>query len=66
MMSAVLVSIVGVLCVSIAGLALEACARRGLGPATAGRTLSAAMRTGYGRALVLLAWLWVGVHFLAR
>jgi hypothetical protein len=65
-MSGVAVSIVGLLCLVLGGLALEACARRGLGPATASRTLSAAMRTAYGRAIVLLAWLWLGVHFLAR
>ena len=65
-MSGTTVSIVGVVCLIVGGLALEACARRGLGPATAGRALSAAMRTGYGRAIVLLAWVWIGVHFLAR
>jgi hypothetical protein len=59
-------SIVGVVCLVAGGLLLEACARRGLGPATSGRALSAAMRTTYGRAIVLLAWLWIGVHFLAR
>jgi hypothetical protein len=31
-----------------------------------GPTIGAAMRTTTGRALVLLAWLWVGLHFLAR
>jgi Family of unknown function (DUF6186) len=31
-----------------------------------GPTVGAAMRTTTGRALVLLAWLWVGLHFLAR
>jgi hypothetical protein len=28
--------------------------------------LAAAMRTTSGRVGVLLAWLWIGVHFLAR
>ena len=65
-MSGVQVSVVGVVCLMVGGLALEACARRGLGPATAGRALSAAMRTAYGRTIVFLAWLWLGVHFLAR
>ena len=65
-MSGAQVSVVGVVCLMVGGLALEACARRGLGPATAGRALSAAMRTAYGRTIVFLAWLWLGVHFLAR
>jgi hypothetical protein len=65
-MSGVAVSIVGLLCLLLGGLALEVCARCGLGPATAARTLSAAMRTAYGRATVLLVWLWLGVHFQAR
>jgi hypothetical protein len=59
-------TVVGVLALLVAGLALEARARRGVGPVTAGRALSAAMRTVYGRAIVFLAWLWLGVHFLAR
>jgi hypothetical protein len=65
-MSGVPLSVVGVVCLVVGGLAIEACARRGLGPATAGRSLAAAMRTATGRAIVLLAWLWIGVHFLAR
>jgi hypothetical protein len=66
MMSGAPASIVGVVCLIVGGLVLEACARRGLGPATASRALSAAMRTTYGRVIVLSAWLWLGVHFLAR
>ena len=65
-MSGTAVSMVGIVCLIVGGLALEACARRGLGPATASRALSAAMRTTTGRAIVFLAWLWMGVHFLAR
>lgn len=65
-MSGVPVSVVGVVCLLVGGLALEACARRGLGPATAGRASSAAIRPAHGRAIVLLLWLWIGVHFLAR
>ncbi len=50
----------------VAALALEAAARRGAGPATVVEAVGAAMRTTSGRAAVLLAWVWVGVHFLAR
>lgn len=49
-----------------AALVLEVRARLGVGPAGAGQVLGAAMRTTPGRVVVLLAWLWVGVHFLAR
>jgi hypothetical protein len=37
-----------------------------VGPATVGETIGAAMRTTPGRIAVLSAWLWLGVHFLAR
>jgi hypothetical protein len=50
----------------LAGLALESSARRRGGPATAAQALGAAMRTAPGRVLVLAAWIWLGVHFLAR
>jgi hypothetical protein len=33
---------------------------------TPGATIGAAMRTTAGRIVVLAAWLWVGLHFLAR
>lgn len=59
-------TVAGVVSLLVAGLALEVCARRGRGPATATQALSSAMRTTAGRATVLLAWLWLGVHFLAR
>ncbi len=36
------------------------------GPATAARAVAAAQRTTPGRVAVLLAWAWLGVHFLAR
>ena len=49
-----------------AALALEAAARRGSGPATVVEALGAALRTTPGRVAVLLAWVWLGVHFLAR
>ena len=50
----------------LAALALEVAARRGTGPATAAQSLAAAMRSLPGRVTVLLVWLWLGVHFLAR
>ncbi|MCZ2860732.1 DUF6186 family protein [Blastococcus sp. VKM Ac-2987] len=59
-------SAAGFLGLLVAGLAIDICARLGLGPATAGQALGAAMRTTPGRAVVLLTWLWIGVHFLAR
>lgn len=49
-----------------AGLVLEVAARCGRGPATAAEAVGAAMRTTAGRAAVLLIWVWLGVHFLAR
>ncbi len=36
------------------------------GRASAAQALAAAMRTTPGRVAVLLAWAWLGVHFLAR
>ena len=66
MTDGVLTSSAGFLCLLVVGMAIEACARAGLGPADAGRALGAAMRTTPGRAVVLLTWLWIGVHFLAR
>jgi hypothetical protein len=50
----------------LAALALEVAARCGTGPATAAESLTAAMRSLPGRVVVLLAWAWLGVHFLAR
>ncbi|GAB3197710.1 hypothetical protein GCM10027261_23650 [Geodermatophilus arenarius] len=49
-----------------AGLSLEVSARRRGSPAPLAQALSAAMRTTPGRLAVLLAWAWLGVHFLAR
>ncbi len=65
-MSGTAAGFAGVVCLLLAGLALEARARARPGPATAARAVGAAMRTTPGRATVLLAWLWLGVHFLAR
>jgi hypothetical protein len=50
----------------VTALALEVGGRRGVGPATVGEAVGAAMRTTPGRVAVLLAWLWLGVHLLAR
>lgn len=66
MTNGALVSTTGFLGLLAAGLAIEVAARLGLGPATAAQALRAVMRTKLGRAVVLLAWLWIGVHFLAR
>lgn len=60
------VSVVGVLVLLLAGLALEVRGRARPGPVTAAQALGAAMRTTWGRLVVLTAWLWLGVHFLAR
>jgi Family of unknown function (DUF6186) len=50
----------------LGALALDVAARtRGRG-VTAADAVAAAMRTTPGRTVVLLTWLWVGVHFLAR
>ena len=57
---------VGFAVLLLAALALEVAARRGAGPATAAQAVDAAMRTTAGRVAVLVAWLWLGVHFLAR
>jgi hypothetical protein len=57
---------VGFAVLLVAVVALEAAGRRGVGPATVGEAIGAAMRTTPGRIAVLSAWLWLGVHFLAR
>jgi hypothetical protein len=59
-------SVIALAVLVITGLALELSARRGHDRATAGQTVAAAMRTTPGRAMVLTAWVWLGVHFLAR
>jgi hypothetical protein len=66
MTNGVLTSSAGFLGLLVVGLTVEVCARLGLGPANASQALGAAMRTTPGRAVVLLTWLWIGVHFLAR
>ena len=50
----------------LAALVLEVAARCGAGPATAAQAVGAALRSTPGRVAVLLVWLWLGVHFLAR
>jgi hypothetical protein len=50
----------------VACLALEFSARRAQRWATAAQAIGAAMRTTCGRITVLAAWIWLGVHFLAR
>jgi Family of unknown function (DUF6186) len=59
-------SLIALAVLLITGLALELCAHRGHGRATAGQAVAAAMRTTPGRAMVLTTWVWLGVHFLAR
>lgn len=65
-MTGTVISVVGFAALFVAGLALEATARRRPRRANAAQSLAAAMRTTSGRAVVLAAWLWLGVHFLAR
>jgi hypothetical protein len=65
-MSGTSVSLVGFVTLLVTGLALEIAARRGRVQATAAQAVGAAMRTTPGRAMVLMAWVWLGVHFLAR
>jgi hypothetical protein len=60
------VGVVALLVLLAGGAALEVAARRGADRATAARALGAAMRTAPGRVAVLAAWIWLGVHFLAR
>jgi hypothetical protein len=60
------VTAVGFAVLLSAALTLEAAARRGAGPATVDEAVGAAMRTTAGRVAVLLTWVWLGVHFLAR
>ena len=57
---------VGFAVLLVTALTLEAAARRGAAPATVPEAVGAALRTTPGRVAVLLAWVWLGVHFLAR
>jgi hypothetical protein len=59
-------AVAGFAALGAAGAALALAARRSPGRAPAGKAVAAAMRTLPGRVAVLAAWLWLGVHFLAR
>ena len=59
-------ALLGYVVLLVAALALELAARRTPVGAPLGRALAAAMRRGPGRVAVLAAWIWLGVHFLAR
>ena len=65
-MSGSAAGLLGFTALLLCGLALEVAARRRCGPVTAVQALAASMRTAPGRAVVLAAWVWLGVHFLAR
>lgn len=65
-MSGVTAAAVAYAALLVSAAAIEIRARRAAGPATAAEAVAAAMRTTPGRAAVLLAWVWLGVHFLAR
>jgi hypothetical protein len=65
-MSGSTVSVIALAALLVTGVYLECSARRGHNRATAAQSLGAAMRTTPGRAVVLTAWIWLGVHFLAR
>jgi hypothetical protein len=65
-MTGAALSVAGLAVLGAAGVTLELAARRSRRRPTVGQALSAAMRTTPGRAAVLLAWVWLGVHFLAR
>lgn len=65
-MSGAAASLLGFAALLVTGLALEVAGRRRPGASTAAQAVAAAMRTTPGRAAVMLAWVWLGVHFLAR
>ncbi|MDP9398501.1 MAG: DUF6186 family protein [Actinomycetota bacterium] len=65
-MSGSVAGLLGFAALLVTGLALEVASRHRPGSATAAQALAAAMRTTPGRAAVLAAWVWLGVHFLAR
>jgi hypothetical protein len=60
------VAVLGLLSLLAAGVVLEVAARRRRDLPSAAQAIGAAMRTTPGRAAVLVTWLWLGVHFLAR
>ena len=66
-MSARQIMIVGFALIIVLMVAIDLVARRqGRRTAPLGTALTAAMRTGTGRVIVLGVWLWMGWHFLAR
>lgn len=65
-MTGTAVSIAGFVLLGLLGVGLEVVARRSERLPRAGASLAAAMRTTPGRVAVLVWWVWLGVHFLAR
>lgn len=65
-MTGTVVSIAGFVLLALVAAAMETVARRGGRLPAAGASLAAAMRTTPGRVAVLVWWVWLGVHFLAR
>ena len=65
-MSGGAVSVIALALLAAGGAALDLSARGRDDRATLAQALGAAMRTTPGRAVVLAAWVWLGVHFLAR
>jgi hypothetical protein len=59
-------SLVGFAALLASGMAIEVRARRGPLGVTAAQAVAAAMRHTPGRVTVLLVWVWLGLHFLAR
>jgi hypothetical protein len=64
-MSGTAAGVLGLAVLLVVALALEVAGRRRV-VASAAEVVGAAMRTPPGRVTVLLVWLWLGVHFLAR
>lgn len=65
-MSGSAASVIALASLVTGALVLELTARRSRDRATAGQVLGATMRSTPGRVVVLAAWIWLGVHFLAR
>lgn len=65
-MTAATAAVLGFAALLVAGLALDVAARWSALLPTAPAAVAAAMRTPWGRGAVLVTWLWLGVHFLAR
>ncbi|MFW3169255.1 DUF6186 family protein [Geodermatophilus sp. CPCC 206100] len=65
-MTGAVLAVAGFVALGAAGAGLALAARHSPDRATPGQAVAAAMRTLPGRVAVLAAWLWLGVHFLAR